>query len=84
MYRFNVDKETAKDIVQDTFLALTKYLSGGSELDHEKALIYKIAKNKLIDLSRKKNILSFDSDDACYDYGKRQSKHTLDQFGIPG
>ncbi len=54
------DRERAKDIVQDTFIRLWKYIAGGEEIENAKALLYKIANNLIIDESRKKTTISIE------------------------
>ena len=68
--RYNLDRDTASDIVQDTFLSLTKYISPGVELENERSLIYRIAKNKFIDRCRRDNAVPFisESDVEDFDY----------------
>lgn len=55
------DADLAKDITQDTFINAWKYLSSQKEeIKNTKALLYKIAKNLIIDNSRKKKAMSLD------------------------
>lgn len=55
------DADLAKDITQETFINAWKYLSTqNTEVKNIKALLYKIAKNLIIDNSRKKKAMSLD------------------------
>lgn len=55
-----LDREKANDLVQETYCRIFKYISGGKEIKNIKALIYKIAKNVIIDDVRKKKSFSLD------------------------
>ncbi len=54
------DREKAKDVVQDTFVRLWKYIAGGEDIKNTKALLYKMANNLMIDDSRKKSTVSIE------------------------
>lgn len=54
------DREKAKDFVQETYCRTWKYIIEGNEVENIRALLYKIAKNMIIDESRKKKSLSLD------------------------
>ncbi len=56
------DREKAKDVVQDTFVKVWEYMaSDAEEILNIKALLYRIARNAIIDNYRKKKELSLDS-----------------------
>lgn len=48
------DRELAKELVQETFLKTWEYLAAGREVGNLKAFLYKVARNLIIDGSRKK------------------------------
>lgn len=48
------DRALAQDLMQETFMKAWKYFQKGKDIEHLKALLYKIAKNLIIDHSRKK------------------------------
>src|SRR6185436_2214833 len=54
------DKEKTKDIVQETYCKVWKYILGGNEILNMKSFLYKIARNIVIDQSKKKKSLSLD------------------------
>jgi len=60
-YMKTSNRETAKDLVQETFVRAWKHVSEGKEMDNPKAFIYKIANNLIIDWYRKKKSVSLDS-----------------------
>lgn len=47
------DDEIAKEVAQETFIALARHIKAGGPLDHERGLIHKIAKTKLVDYHRR-------------------------------
>lgn len=55
------DRETAKDLLQDTFTKTWQYLKDGKDIDNLKAFLYKVAKNLIIDYRRKKKSYSLDA-----------------------
>lgn len=55
------DHETALDLTQDAFIRFWDALFQGKEILNEKAFIFMIARNLVIDLYRKKKSLSLDS-----------------------
>lgn len=59
---FNVrDRETAKDIVQETFTKTWSYIAGGNQVDNLRAFLYKTLKNLIIDYYRLKKPISLDT-----------------------
>lgn len=48
------DREVAKDLTQDVFVKVFKYIIEGKEIENEKAFLYAVAKNIVIDFWRKK------------------------------
>lgn len=66
IYRFcflrTSDKEVALDIMQDTFISFWEVLSEGKdEVKNERAFLFTIARNRIIDWYRKKKALSLDA-----------------------
>lgn len=56
------DSEKAVDLTQDTFMRFWDVMSKGEEaITHERALLFKIARNLIIDWYRKKKSVSLDS-----------------------
>ncbi len=54
------DRETALDLVQDTFMRYWDAIASGQRVDGEKALLFTIARRLVIDHYRKKKTLSLD------------------------
>lgn len=54
------DREKAKDVAQETFIRLWKYLAEGKEIVNMRAFLYRIANNLVIDEYRKKEMFSLD------------------------
>lgn len=52
------DREIAKDLTQDVFVKVFNHLKKGEQIREEKAFIYMIAKNTVIDYWRKKKSVS--------------------------
>ena len=62
------DRETAKDIVQESFLKLWEVLVSQAKVENPRALLFRIASNKVIDRYRKKKEYSLDLlEEAGYD-----------------
>jgi len=57
------DKDLAKDIVQDSFLKIFKYLDKGRVVKNPGSLLFKTAYNTFIDINRKTSSPSFISAD---------------------
>lgn len=55
------NRDIALDIVQDTFTKTWEYLSAGKEIDNLRAFLYQVARNAIIDWSRKKKSESLDA-----------------------
>lgn len=55
------DRETAKDIVQETFSRAWLYLSEGKEISYMRAFLYRVANNLIVDTVRKRRTSSLDS-----------------------
>lgn len=55
------DRDSAKDLMQDTFARTWDYLRKGKEVDNLKAFLYKVANNLIIDQYRKKKEISLDN-----------------------
>jgi len=67
---FNVsERETAKDIVAETFTKTWTYIAKGGEIDNMKAFLYRTIKNLIIDHYRSKKSVSLDmlSEDEHFD-----------------
>ncbi|OGG78482.1 hypothetical protein A3A36_01580 [Candidatus Kaiserbacteria bacterium RIFCSPLOWO2_01_FULL_52_12b] len=64
LYRFcfmkTSDADLAKDLTQETFMRLWQEMRKGKEVRNEKALLYAIARNLVIDWYRKKKEQSLD------------------------
>lgn len=54
------DRETAKDIVQETYIKTWHYIQG-HEIENLRAFLYRVANNLIVDWSRKKKESSLDS-----------------------
>jgi RNA polymerase sigma-70 factor (ECF subfamily) len=54
------DRDRAKDLVQQAFMKTWEYLSQGNTVDNLKAFLYRVARNAIIDQSRKKKETSLD------------------------
>lgn len=55
------NRELALDLTQDVFLKYWEYTQSGKEVTYTKALLYRIAYNKIIDYRRKKKEESLDA-----------------------
>lgn len=55
------DREAAKDIVQDAFLKMWEVLDSDREIENERAFLFRIASNLVIDRYRKAKEYSLDS-----------------------
>jgi RNA polymerase sigma-70 factor (ECF subfamily) len=55
------DREKAIDLTQDVFVKVWQYLLSGNEVENMKALLYKVARNLIIDEYRKKKFDSLDT-----------------------
>ncbi|MBI4091025.1 MAG: RNA polymerase sigma factor [Candidatus Komeilibacteria bacterium] len=55
------DREKAKDCLQETYLRTWSYLAQGKQVKNLKAFLYQVARNLIIDESRKKKAESLDS-----------------------
>jgi len=53
-------REKARDLMQETFIKVWRYISQGNEIDNLRAFLYKTANNLIIDDSRKKKELSLE------------------------
>ncbi|MDH5442389.1 MAG: sigma-70 family RNA polymerase sigma factor [Candidatus Nomurabacteria bacterium] len=65
IFRFVITKtrnrDLALDIVQDTFTKTWEYLQSGKTIDNIRAFLYKVARNLIIDNSRKKTATSLEN-----------------------
>ena len=55
------NRDSAKDITQETFTKTWQYLVDGGEIENIKAFLYKTANNLIIDLFRKKKAVSLET-----------------------
>lgn len=55
------DRDTALDLMQDTFLKTWKYIQKGNDIEDVRAFVYKVASNLIIDFYRKKKTTSLES-----------------------
>ncbi len=55
------NRDTGKDIMQDTFIKAYQYAKKGEKIDNVRALLYKIANNLIIDYFRKAKEVSLDA-----------------------
>lgn len=65
LFRFVVlrvrDRDEALDVVQDTFTRTWDYVRNGAEVEQYRGLLYRIARNLIIDRSRRKKAVSLDA-----------------------
>lgn len=62
------DRETGKDIMQETFIKAYQYAQKGSSIENMRALLYTIANNLIVDYFRKAKEVSLDAmHDAGFD-----------------
>lgn len=74
------DREKAIDLTQDVYIKVWQYLLAGNEVENMKALLYKVARNLIIDEYRKKK---FDSLDVMSEAGFEPVDHAqLDTISI--
>lgn len=74
---FNRDK--AKDLTQEAFMKLWKYMVNDKKIDYPQALLFKMANNLIIDFHRKKKESSLDK---LQDGGFQPSDDPSDQLAI--
>ena len=55
------DRELALDITQDAFMKTWEYMGDGKIIDNIRAFLYRVARNLIIDHSRKKKSMSLDA-----------------------
>lgn len=55
------NRDTALDITQETFTKTWEYLTASKQIDNMRAFLYQVARNGIIDWSRKKKTESLDS-----------------------
>lgn len=65
LFRFTLlrvrDRDEALDIVQDTFTRTWDYVRNGTNVEQYRGLLYRIARNLIIDRSRRKKAVSLDA-----------------------
>lgn len=78
------DREKAKDVTQETFMRLWKYLAEGKEIANARAFLYRIANNLVIDEYRKKEMFSLDQmqEETGFDIGfdPKRALESRDEF----
>ena len=70
------DKEVAQDITQETFSRVIKN-ANSTKIKNERAFLYRVAKNVMIDFFREKkrfNQISFDEEECVEDLNKTEEK----------
>ncbi len=55
------NRDIALDLTQDTFTKTWEYLASGKTIDLIRPFLYRVARNLIVDLSRKKSALSLDT-----------------------
>lgn len=55
------NRDVALDLTQDTFMKTWEYLASGKTVDQIRPFLYRVARNLIVDLSRKKTSLSLDT-----------------------
>ncbi|TSC77033.1 MAG: RNA polymerase sigma-70 factor, ECF subfamily [Parcubacteria group bacterium Gr01-1014_31] len=55
-----LDREKARDLMQEAFTRTWSYLADGNEVDNLRAFLYRVANNLIIDQSRKRPTVSLD------------------------
>lgn len=55
------DRETAKDMVQESFIRVWNYITDGKKIENFRAFLYRTLRNIIIDESRKKKTISLDA-----------------------
>jgi|AntRauTorckE6833_2_1112554.scaffolds.fasta_scaffold02960_5 RNA polymerase sigma-70 factor (ECF subfamily) len=55
------NRDEALDVMQETFTKTWEYLAGDKDVDNIRAFLYQVARNKIIDWSRKKKADSLDT-----------------------
>jgi len=73
------NRDIALDITQDTFIKTWEYLANGKEVAQIRPFLYRVARNLIVDLSRKKTTLSLD---AFMDEGGDVREQQPEQFGL--
>lgn len=75
------DKELAEDLTSETFIRFWKYIQS-SEVRNESAepVLYKIARNLIIDFYRKKEIVTESLDDAVIEFVSDKSMDFLEKM----
>jgi len=71
------DRNKSLDITQDTFIKFWEYIIKGKDIEQERALLYRIAGNLVIDgYRKKKSILVEDFNDGSYNDHLRDESYT--------
>lgn len=73
-YFRTLNREQAKDILQDTFIKTWQYLASGHKIDNMRAFLYKVATNLIINDSRHKKSVSLEAlQEAGFDPGENDA-----------
>lgn len=73
------NRDIAVDVTQDTFIKTWEYLASGKQVELIRPFLYRVARNLIIDLSRKKTTLSLDT---YLEDGGDIKETNPDQFGL--
>jgi len=80
------DRDLAKDLAQETFIKMWKYLADGKEIENFRAFAYKVAYHLVVDNSKKKKEYSLDGmlelGIEFSDGSKNKEQDTLDTLSI--
>jgi len=76
------NRDVALDVTQDTFTKTWEYLTTGKQVDNMRAFLYQVARNNIIDWSRKKKSESLESLlEAGIEFGSDEAMHkSIDTF----
>ncbi len=78
-YFKTLNRDEAKDLLQDTFVKTWEYIRNGGEILNIKAFFYRTAHNLVIDLYRKKKTLSLDElYEGGFDIGAKETVKDLE------
>ncbi len=55
-----MNREVAKELMQEAFIKVFEYLKKGEKIDNIRAFLYKVANNLVVDFVRKKSEISLD------------------------
>lgn len=55
------DREQARELMQDTYMKVWEYISGGKTVENMRAFLYRVANNLIIDTARRRKLRAVDS-----------------------